>query len=172
MRDNRQKVLLVLLMVLIGLVVLAGCGGNDSTSSNQQPNQNQNETQGQNEQSEVPVETQVPTTDGKTVAEVMASVGASKYLDANHLNAGLECDTCHSELPEEGAPDTPPQETCLSCHYGSYDELANTTKYLVELNPHNSHDGQLDCDWCHKAHEPFNNYCGECHEYRLGDQFN
>ncbi|MDW7673320.1 MAG: cytochrome c3 family protein [Bacillota bacterium] len=172
MNNHKGKFLLVLLLVGIGLLALAGCGGG---STEEPPSQNQTSSQDNNQQQqEVPVETQIPDANagGKTVADVMASIEESNYLDATHLNNGLDCSTCHSELPVDKAPPTPPQETCLSCHYGSYEELAKTTEYLKELNPHNSHDGQLDCDWCHYAHEPFNNYCGECHSYRLGDQFN
>jgi nitrate/TMAO reductase-like tetraheme cytochrome c subunit len=57
---------------------------------------------------------------------------------------------------------------CFDCHesneHTSYDEVAQLTSGL-ELNPHSSHlVGQIDCNLCHKMHDPSADYCAYCHE--------
>lgn len=53
--------------------------------------------------------------------------------------------------------------TCLSCHGGSYDSLAQQTASLGAYNPHESPHGQLNCNECHKGHESQVDTCGQCH---------
>jgi hypothetical protein len=56
-----------------------------------------------------------------------------------------------------------PKESCLSCHeHGSYAEIAQRTEEL-ELNPHDSHYGQMECSICHKVHGTSEDYCAPCH---------
>lgn len=54
-------------------------------------------------------------------------------------------------------------ETCLSCHGGSYAVLAEKTASLGDYNPHNSPHGQLYCNECHKGHAAQVDTCGQCH---------
>jgi formate-dependent nitrite reductase cytochrome c552 subunit len=56
------------------------------------------------------------------------------------------------------------QEWCLRCHeHGSYEELAQRTEEL-ELNPHESHYGEMECSICHKVHGASEDYCAQCHD--------
>ena len=53
-------------------------------------------------------------------------------------------------------------EVCQTCH-GSYEGLANKTRSDKKANPHESHQGKLECSRCHKGHETARSYCAECH---------
>jgi len=56
------------------------------------------------------------------------------------------------------------QEWCLRCHeHGSYEELIQRTEEL-ELNPHESHYGEMECSICHKVHRASEDYCAQCHD--------
>jgi len=56
------------------------------------------------------------------------------------------------------------QEWCLRCHeHGSYEELIQRTEEL-ELNPHDSHYGEMECSICHKVHRGSEDYCAQCHD--------
>jgi cytochrome c nitrite reductase small subunit len=56
------------------------------------------------------------------------------------------------------------QEWCLRCHeHGSYEELAQRTEEL-ELNPHDSHYGEMECSICHRVHEASEEVCAYCHD--------
>lgn len=59
-------------------------------------------------------------------------------------------------------------EQCLSCHGGSYEALADSTKSLGDWNPHDSiHGGYNSCVNCHaKDKELTHNYCADCHAYK------
>jgi len=55
---------------------------------------------------------------------------------------------------------------CFDCHlpneHTRYEEVIQLTAGL-ELNPHDSHLGQMDCEICHKTHKPSEDYCAPCH---------
>jgi cytochrome c nitrite reductase small subunit len=55
---------------------------------------------------------------------------------------------------------------CFDCHlpneHTSYEEVIQLTAGL-ELNPHDSHLGQMDCEICHKMHRVSEDYCADCH---------
>jgi len=57
-------------------------------------------------------------------------------------------------------------EFCFDCHlpneHTSYEQVIQLTAEL-ELNPHDSHLGELDCDLCHKMHGLSEDYCAQCH---------
>lgn len=78
-----------------------------------------------------------------------------------HLSRGVNCLACHKQLPTEG--DQVGKDTCLTCH-GSYEELARKTRDDKFVgNPHESHQGSLECSRCHKGHTSAKSYCMECH---------
>lgn len=58
-------------------------------------------------------------------------------------------------------------ETCLSCHGGSYEAVAALTADYEDSNPHNSiHGGYDSCDTCHaKGSEVADNHCMFCHDW-------
>ncbi len=57
-------------------------------------------------------------------------------------------------------------EFCFGCHepneHTSYEEVIQLTAGL-ELNPHSSHLGEMECETCHKMHGPSEDYCAQCH---------
>ena len=57
-------------------------------------------------------------------------------------------------------------EFCFDCHepneHTSYEEVIQLTAGL-ELNPHDSHLGEMECATCHKTHRPSEDYCAQCH---------
>jgi hypothetical protein len=59
-----------------------------------------------------------------------------------------------------------PDDFCFDCHepneHTSYDQVIQLTAGL-ELNPHDSHLGELECSTCHKMHGPSEDYCAQCH---------
>jgi nitrate/TMAO reductase-like tetraheme cytochrome c subunit len=106
----------------------------------------------------------------------------STSLDHLHEKATIQCKQCHDyPLSKEIASGinfitgnyTMPlsynkiatKEFCLKCH-GSYDKLAKlTANYDPDSgrNPHESHNGELDCYNCHKSHGQSTLYCSQCH---------
>lgn len=81
-----------------------------------------------------------------------------------HLLNDMTCRDCHDA---KGAPQAITAEQCLACH-GSYDEVALKTAGS-DPDPHNSpHYGkEQDCDLCHHQHEASENFCSQCHEWKL-----
>jgi len=107
----------------------------------------------------------------------------NSYNDSNllahaHKQAGVSCHDCHeSSIPvqmEEGVKyitgdfETPmktrefSKEMCLKCH--NYNEVKAKTNF-EESNPHDSHNGDLECFKCHKMHESSNVFCAKCHNF-------
>lgn len=94
-----------------------------------------------------------------------------------HTQAGVTCQGCHPQTtgslvqeitsnaihsyPQPLAPIKFETQACLQCH-GTYAELAQRTQNLAR-NPHDSHQGQLDCRTCHRVHSDSVYYCGQCH---------
>lgn len=81
-----------------------------------------------------------------------------------HQLCGVACDHCH-QTPGSAKPLNTGQ--CLACH-DSREQVAQATRGL-EPNPHNSpHYGvDLDCDLCHHQHARSENFCAQCHEWKL-----
>jgi hypothetical protein len=103
----------------------------------------------------------------------------SQHTDNLHYQAHVVCKDCHvvgvgEALREVWAyvtgdysnPLVPERrvqkETCLYCHR-SYEALIQSTEHLAR-NPHAGHWPDMECDLCHKAHQPSVDYCGRCHE--------
>ncbi|MBU2646291.1 cytochrome c3 family protein [bacterium] len=82
----------------------------------------------------------------------------------HHLKNGIACLDCHDS---EGDPQALTTEKCLSCH-GSFDDVAAKTAGM-DPDPHNSpHYGkEQDCELCHRQHKESENFCSECHEWKL-----
>lgn len=107
---------------------------------------------------------------------------SSNDMDNIHAQANVECKDCHDyPIPAEissgirfitGNYSVNPEgellkvayddEMCLQCHI-SDEFLASTTDFL-HLNPHKSHNGELDCKTCHISHGDQINFCGTCHD--------
>ena len=89
------------------------------------------------------------------------SWAASSFLDFRHARAGFTCEHCHETYFPKGGS----SEACIRCH-GSYKNLAVLTK-AVRPNPHASHQTDLACTNCHKAHQKSKLYCDLCHSFEL-----
>lgn len=112
------------------------------------------------------------------------SLQNSSLMVSAHAQKGFVCLSCHeqellAEVHEDLDPSTTsieermfPQEFCLGCH-GSYTDLITLTEdsealtsiVNVAVNPHDSHEGEVDCYYCHKMHETVKpvDYCFGCH---------
>jgi nitrate/TMAO reductase-like tetraheme cytochrome c subunit len=106
----------------------------------------------------------------------------SNHMDSVHAQANVECKDCHNyplsseiksgidyvtgnyTVDDQGdlLPVTYDNEMCLKCHI-SYDHVALSTDYLYR-NPHNNHNGDLDCKTCHVSHGDQIDYCSTCHD--------
>ncbi len=106
----------------------------------------------------------------------------SNDLDNVHSQANVQCKECHDyPIPAEITsgiryltgnytvgtdgellPVAYDDDMCLQCHI-SYEHVANSTDFLYR-NPHDSHNGQLECKTCHVSHGDQIDYCGTCHE--------
>jgi hypothetical protein len=91
---------------------------------------------------------------------LLASDG--KLLADKHKKAGIECNSCHKETPPKQAVKA---DVCTGCH-GDYEKLAKSSE-KVEPNPHDSHEGNLDCGVCHHSHRESEFYCSRCHAFGL-----
>jgi cytochrome c nitrite reductase small subunit len=109
----------------------------------------------------------------------LASWLDSEYGAHGHATEDVTCLECHVPTIEQqinelvvyvqGDYEIPleeldyPQDQCFQCHeHGSYEEVVQLTADL-ELNPHDSHFGEVECDTCHNMHGPSADYCAECH---------
>lgn len=87
------------------------------------------------------------------------SAGVEKDVLADrHTALGLECTDCHAG----GKFGEVPMEKCLECH-GPYEKLAELTKDVGDMNPHDSHYIDLDCNLCHHGHKADESFCATCH---------
>jgi cytochrome c nitrite reductase small subunit len=110
----------------------------------------------------------------------LESWGSPPLLAYAHAEENITCLECHEptiqQQMEEGIKfvtkdyENPlqerkfDQEWCLRCHeHGSYEELTQRTEEL-ELNPHDSHYGEMECSICHKVHRASEDYCAQCHD--------
>jgi len=98
----------------------------------------------------------------------LACAAEPPLLADKHKDAGLNCESCHQENPPSKLV---PTSVCLGCHGGDYAALAERTKKMAQ-NPHASHIGNANCEYCHHAHKPSENYCGKCHYFGSKDPEN
>ncbi len=88
----------------------------------------------------------------------IAQAPEKKLLADLHADKNLNCASCHKESPPKDKVST---DVCVKCH-GDYEKLAAKTA-KIEPNPHKSHLGNIDCENCHHAHKPQENFCTQCH---------
>jgi cytochrome c3-like protein len=79
-----------------------------------------------------------------------------------HKSVGIACEACHVENPPKVAASA---ARCLTCHGGDYEKLARLTEKVTPHNPHESHQGEMECGECHHVHKPSADYCGQCHQF-------
>lgn len=55
---------------------------------------------------------------------------------------------------------------CMKCH-GTYEELAKKTS-IYNINPHESHLGEVNCEECHKVNKAKPELmCNSCHKFDI-----
>jgi len=84
-------------------------------------------------------------------------------IEGVHQKLGLTCKECHSEEKAEDYSSAM-KETCFKCHE-NYEKLQERTGHLghnnnIHASPHFTN---IDCDLCHKSHQPSQNLCVQCH---------
>ncbi|HEY3423222.1 MAG TPA: cytochrome c3 family protein [Negativicutes bacterium] len=99
-------------------------------------------------------------------------------LAKKHADAKVNCHDCHepsfTQQADEGIKyvtgnfETPlkkrefPKEFCLKCH--DYEQVKAKTNF-GKSNPHDSHNGEQDCNKCHNMHQQSKIQCAECHTF-------
>lgn len=101
---------------------------------------------------------------------------SSSLLANKHAQEGVTCHDCHessiSVQAEEGLKfitgnyKTPieqrkfPRDFCLKCH--DFEKVKAKTNFK-ESNPHDSHNGEQECNVCHSMHRQSQVMCAQCH---------
>lgn len=114
----------------------------------------------------------------------------SDLLAAKHAEADVDCHQCHeatisTQVSEgvkyvTGSYKTPldkrefKRDFCLECHSeqgegASWEEIKTATNF-EESNPHDSHNGEQECNLCHNMHQPSKAMCSECHIFDWIDE--
>ena len=86
--------------------------------------------------------------------------GKDVLLQDRHKTEGVSCVDCHQENPPAKQI---PMARCVECH-GDYKKMAHLTQ-KIEPNPHEHHEGTLDCNRCHHVHKKSVDFCLECHSW-------
>lgn len=116
---------------------------------------------------------------------------ASSLLANKHAQAGVTCHQCHESSiaiqTQEGIKfitgdyKTPldkrnfgTRDFCLKCHSKSGGaepfEQVKTKTNLEESNPHDSHNGEQNCNLCHSMHRQSKVMCAQCHQFSWMDK--
>lgn len=102
-----------------------------------------------------------------------ASANAGPAMSLKHK--GVECAACHgTKAPVEAAD----QSACIQCHgqykgkvvpNADYNPDRNPRRPVIDVNPHDSHLGDVRCTLCHKEHAKSpQTTCNQCHQnFRL-----
>ena len=111
-------------------------------------------------------------------------VDADAGLEDNfHHQQGVSCQACHTRSLGESVveaanfitgnyyyPFTETElsmEKCFQCHVSYQDVIDNTRDTFEEefgRNPHDSHNGELNCGKCHNMHRNSVLFCSKCHD--------
>lgn len=95
--------------------------------------------------------------------------------DLMHKHKDVPCATCHgTNTPTEMAD----QAACIKCHgqykgkvvpNADYNPDRNPRRPVIEVNPHDSHLGDVRCTLCHREHSQSpQTACNQCHKnFRL-----
>lgn len=97
------------------------------------------------------------------------AVNANVVFTLKHK--GVACNVCHgTSTPQEPAD----QKVCIGCHgqykgkvvpNADYNPDRNPRRPVVEVNPHDSHLGNVRCTLCHREHGASpKTACHQCHK--------
>lgn len=84
-------------------------------------------------------------------------------LAEKHVAKGVTCQQCHQTQPPKADVAT---DQCLACHGKTYEVLAKTTD-KGDINFHDTHLGEANCQECHKGHNKSSLVCDQCHEFQV-----
>ena len=84
----------------------------------------------------------------------------TQFLADRHVARGVQCVSCHTQTPPS---ELIKQDKCLACHE-SYEKIAVRTEDL-DINPHRTHMGEVECMACHRGHSQGEMVCNECHKF-------
>lgn len=113
----------------------------------------------------------------------------SHLLASRHATEDVDCHQCHEptiatqlnelflfvtkqyKVPLEKRDFD--RDFCFECHTENggattWEEAILATDY-AESNPHDSHNGLLECNVCHNMHQPSQAFCAECHIFNWLD---
>ncbi len=109
----------------------------------------------------------------------------SVLLANKHAEADLVCHDCHEssiaiqveegwkfitgdyQVPLEKREFS--KDFCLECH-DDFDTAVKTATNFEDSNPHDSHNGELECNVCHSMHQESKVLCSECHIFNWMDE--
>lgn len=102
-----------------------------------------------------------------------AATMASEQMQFKHKD--LQCESCHGTATPTTFAD---QSSCIKCHgqykgkvvpNADYNPDRNPRRPVIEVNPHDSHFGNVRCTLCHREHEKSpKTVCNDCHKnFRL-----
>lgn len=96
------------------------------------------------------------------------TVGAqAANLADRHASKSVDCVSCHdTKTPAEGA--TVSTQKCSGCHGSLQDISAQIQKRsnAQSPDPHVNHSLGLNCNECHRGHQPSVNMCNRCHVFQ------
>lgn len=108
----------------------------------------------------------------------------SSLLAHKHSLENVACHDCHQATLSEqvheaityatGSYATPlekrefSKDFCLECH-DDFEAVKAATEF-EESNPHDSHNGEQECNVCHSMHQPSKVMCSECHVFGWIDE--
>ena len=95
-------------------------------------------------------------------SQTAALGGGHGFLIDKHVTAHVTCTQCHSA----GTTVAPTTAICLTCHGGTYQNLAARTAIDMP-NPHESHQGEIFCAECHHVHKASVTVCNQCHTFDM-----
>ena len=84
----------------------------------------------------------------------------SSLDDIHQGQEAMVCEDCHNPFPPEGPPSN---DVCIACHGETTDGLKALTA-IYEPNPHDGHEGEVQCAYCHQNFGPEVSPCSFCHE--------
>ncbi|MCF0253188.1 MAG: cytochrome c3 family protein [Duodenibacillus sp.] len=97
---------------------------------------------------------------GLAACVACAQAQQAPSMQFKHQMKGIGCVMCHKTAAPAAKPKA---KVCNECH--QYGDLARKSAAKgLELNPHDSHAGELKCVLCHREHAKSVVHCKECHK--------
>ncbi len=89
----------------------------------------------------------------------------AQFMAGDHMKQfGITCTACHGESGLLDDAESMVNAYCVSCH-GDLAKVSQDYTKDLEIDPHSSHLGTINCTACHGGHEPSSMYCNNCHSF-------